>query len=160
VSQETRECVVGAAVIVLFALVLTYSYGGSRLKPAGGYLLDAAFNRVDGIAVGDEVRLAGIKVGSVDGQRLDDQHRAVLSLRLDSAVRLPVDTGVAIHTDGLFGTKFVVLDAGGEEDLLEPGDEIEFTQDSMRIDELLELIIAEGTAQRKKLKDDSANAKD
>ena len=148
-SQEVKETIVGAAVFVLFALVLAYSYGGSRLKPAAGYVLDAAFNRVDGISEGAEVRLGGIRVGVVEGQRLDENYRAVLRLRIDLDPRLSTDTAAAIHTDGLFGTKFVILDPGGEEEFLEPGGEIEFTQESMLVQELLELIISEGKAQRK-----------
>ena len=148
-SREAREIVIGGAVIVVLALVLAYSYGGSRVKPAVGvYTLIAKFNRVDGLAEGADVFLAGIKVGTVSGQTLDDNYRAVVALQLDSAVRLPADTAVAIHTDGLFGDKFVVLDPGGDEDTLEPGDEITFTQDAMIVSELLDLIISEGKALR------------
>ena len=141
---DDKETMVGGVVIVLFVLVLSYSYVGRHLQPKAGYTLDATFNRVDGLADGDTVNLGGIKVGVVDGQRLDEHYRAVLTLRVRENLELPTDTSVAIHTDGLFGTKFVVLEPGGETEMLKPGDEITFTQDSVRIDELLELIIAEG----------------
>ena len=148
--REAREIVYGGAVIVVLALVLAYSYGGGRVSSAvGAYTLTANFNRVDGLAEGADVYLAGIKAGTVSGQRLDDDYRAEVEMQIDAGVRLPTDTAVAIHTDGLFGTKFVVLDPGGEEDMLEPGDEITFTQDAMIVGELLDLIIAEGKANRK-----------
>ena len=149
-AREAREIVIGGAVVVVLALVLAYSYGGSRVKSAvGAYTLIAKFNRIDGLNDGAEVFLAGIKVGTVSGQTLDDDYRAVVALQLEPGVKLPADTAVAIHTDGLFGSKFVVLDPGGDEDMLEPGDEITVTQDAMIVSELLNLIISEGKALRK-----------
>ena len=131
--------------MIVVVLILAYSYGGSRVKSAAdAYTLTAKFNRIDGLFEGADVYLAGIKVGTVSGQTLDDDYRAVVALQIDAGINLPADTAVAIHTDGLFGTKFVVLDPGGEEDALEPGDEITFTQDAMIVGELLELIISEG----------------
>ena len=113
-AREAREIVIGGAVVVVLALVLAYSYGGSGVKSAvGAYTLIAKFNRIDGLNDGAEVFLAGIKVGTVSGQTLDDDYRAVVALQLEPGVKLPADTAVAIHTDGLFGSKFVVLDPGG-----------------------------------------------
>lgn len=148
--REAREIVFGGVVVALLVLILAYSYAGNQVEAAGGtYTLNAKFNRIDGLINGADVFLAGIKVGTVGGQSLDDNYRAVVSLKLDSGVKLPADTAVAIHTDGLFGSKFVVLDPGGEDDMLEPGDEITFTQDAMIVSELLDLIISEGKALRK-----------
>ena len=113
-ARDVREILVGMAVVVALALTLGLSYGGSRLKPVGGYPLTATFNRVDGLVVGDDVRLSGIKVGSVERQVLDGHYRAQVTLRITADVKLPTDTAVAIHTDGLFGTKFVILDPGAD----------------------------------------------
>lgn len=147
--REVREIAVGALIVAALALVLAYSYGGSRLKPAlGGYTVTATFNRIDGLPFGADVLLAGVKVGSVTGHGLDKHYRAVVTMLIDSGIRLPSDTAAAIHTDGLFGDKFMVLDPGGEEDKLGAGDEITFTQDAMIVEELLDLIIAEGRAAR------------
>ena len=147
-ARDVREILVGMAVVVALALTLGLSYGGSRLKPFGGYPLTATFNRVDGLIVGDDVRLSGIKVGSVERQVLDGHYRALVTLRIIADVKLPTDTAAAIHTDGLFGTKFVILDPGGEDTYLEPGDAVSYTQDAVLVDELLELIIAEGKARQ------------
>ena len=145
-ARDGREILVGMAVFVALVLALGLSYGGGRLKPAGGYALMATFNRVDGLSVGDDVRLSGVKVGGVERQVLDDNYRALVTLRITTDVKLPTDTAAAIHTDGLFGTKFVILDPGGDDAILEPGGNISFTQDAVLVDELLELIIAEGKA--------------
>ncbi len=152
-AHEVRQIVVGVTVIVAVALLLGFWFGGSRLKPVAGYVLNATFNRIDGLAEGADVRLGGIKIGVVEGQRLDQDYRAVLTFRMNSDIRLPTDTSAAIHTDGLFGTKFVILEPGGEAEMLEPGDEFSFTQGSVIVNELLELIISEGKAQRQKAAD-------
>jgi phospholipid/cholesterol/gamma-HCH transport system substrate-binding protein len=73
-------------------------------------------------------------------------------------VRIPTDTSVSIQTDGLFGRKFVVLEPGGDDTMLADGGVITFTQDSLIVGELLDLIIAEGRAQRAANKPDQTDA--
>ncbi|MDP6603733.1 MAG: MlaD family protein [Rhodospirillales bacterium] len=146
--RETQEVLVGAAIVAALAFLFLQSYKASEFKTIGANVLTATFNRVDGLVVGDEVRLGGIRVGSVQRMTLVDDFRARIALQLDAGVRIPTDSAAAIHTDGLFGTKFVVLDPGGEENYYENGDNISFTQDAVLVDELLELIIAEGKAKR------------
>ncbi len=146
---ETRESWVGAASLVGLGLLLVLSYGSRPDGTANGYDVLAAFNRIDGLAVGDPVRMAGVEIGSVAAERLrTGSYRAELVLRIESDVRLPRDTSAAIHTDGLFGSKFVVLEPGGETVHLGHGDRIDFTQDSMVVEDLLDLIISEGKAKR------------
>jgi phospholipid/cholesterol/gamma-HCH transport system substrate-binding protein len=145
-GRDGREILVGMAAFVTLVFALGLSYGAGRLKPTGGYALTATFNRVDGLSIGDDVRLSGMKVGDVESQLLDDNYRALVTFRITSDVKLPTDTAAAIHTDGLFGTKFVILDPGGEDATLKPGGNISFTQDAVLVDELLELVIAEGKA--------------
>ncbi len=152
-SPNAKEITVGGLAFLALALLLGFLYGGRELtaKAAGGdYIVVATFNRVDGLLVGAPVRLAGIQVGTVDGQSLDVHYRAVTTLRISSYVRLPTDTSVAIHTDGLFGSKYVVLEPGGDEEILGDGDEITWPQGAVIVSELLELIIAQGKANRRK----------
>ena len=67
---------------------------------------------------------------------------------IDGDVKIPKDSSAAIHTDGLFGSKFISLGPGAEEALLKDGDTITFTQDAVVVSELLDLIISEGKAKR------------
>jgi phospholipid/cholesterol/gamma-HCH transport system substrate-binding protein len=150
-SSEIKEIVVGAAALAVLALVLVVVYGGADKEARAGlatYRLFATFNRIDGLAVGDEVLVSGIQAGRVQSMELDPDFRARVTLRIDRAVQLPIDTAAAIHTDGLFGSKFVVLDPGGDEKMLEDGSVIEFTQDSVIVSELLDLVISEGKSMR------------
>ena len=148
-NENDRNAVVGGLVLAALVLAMAISYGGSKISDkaqVGSYSLTAVFNQVDGLFVGDEVRLGGLRVGKVAGQRLDKNFRAVVTLDIDSGVELPLDSSVAIHTDGLFGSKFVVLDPGGEMEVLKHGQSIDYTQDAVIVSELLDLIISEGHA--------------
>lgn len=151
-TRDNREIVIGGGALVALALILVFLYAGKEMTvkaAAGGYILHAAFDRVDGLPPGAEVRLGGIRVGRVDSQALDGYYRAQTSLLIDAGVKLPLDTSAAIHTDGLFGSKYVVLEPGGDEQYLKDGGRIESTQGSLIVGQLLDLIIARGRARLK-----------
>ena len=150
-SSEIKEILVGAAALVVLALVLIVVYGGADKEARAelaSYRVFAIFNRIDGLAVGNDVLVSGIPVGRVEGMDLDSDFRARVTMLIDRGVELPIDTAAAIHTDGLFGSKFVILDPGGDEKTLKDGSVIEFTQDSVVVSDLLDLIIREGKATR------------
>ncbi len=152
-TGDNKEIMVGALVMAGLALVFVFfQSGGEGAAQAarGEYVVKAAFSRVDGLGEGGEVRLGGIRVGTVSAQTLDSDFRAQVDLLIDQDVKLPLDTSAAIHTDGLFGSKYVVLEPGGEEEYPKDGDRITFTQGSVIVSELLELIISQGKANRRK----------
>jgi phospholipid/cholesterol/gamma-HCH transport system substrate-binding protein len=148
--DEMRRIVFGAGAVLLFVAVLVSTYAGVVVGAdmSSHYHVFAMFNRADGLAVGDDVQLSGVPVGKVDSMTLGPFYRARVGLRIAGDVHLPADTSVSIQTDGLFGRKFVVLEPGGEESMLADGSTITFTQDSLIVGELLDLIITEGRAQR------------
>lgn len=145
--SETKSIIVGGAIVLAFALVLVSVLGKKDTVSgpgAGKYRINAMFNRIDGLVEGDDVRVGGVKIGSVTTQRLDEDYRAIIGLDISVDVKLPRDSSAAIHTDSLFGSKFVILEPGGEEDVLLSGDTITFTQDAMIVSDLLDQIIEQG----------------
>lgn len=150
-NENDRNALVGGLVMGALVLAMVLSYGGEKISDkaqVGSYSLLTVFNRVDGLFAGDEVRMSGIRVGKVAMQDLDKDYRAVVTLDIDSNIEVPLDSSAAIHTDGLFGSKFVVLDPGGEMDILKDGEFIDYTQDAVIVGELLDLIISEGKAKK------------
>ena len=145
-----RQIIVGAVAVMVFGTVLVLTYMGVVVNPgtSSSYRLYAMFNRVDGLAIGDDVQVGGVPVGEVDSMTLGPNYRARVGFSVAEDVQIPEDTSVSIQTDGLFGRKFVVLEPGGAESMLADGGVITFTQDSLIVGELLELIIAEGRARR------------
>ncbi len=148
-AREVQEIVIGALTVLALAAVLVFMNARSEpLAATSGLVVQAKFNKVDGLADGAEVRMGGIAIGKVVDMKLDKQYRAVITLRFDDPVKLPKDSSASIHTDGLFGSKFVVLEPGAEEAPLKTGDVISYTQDALVVSDLLELIISEGKIAR------------
>jgi phospholipid/cholesterol/gamma-HCH transport system substrate-binding protein len=143
--RSVIETIMGAVVLVVAGLFLFFAYSSSNVRATDGYELIARFNKVDGLANGSDVRLSGIKVGSVIGQSLDPKtYRAVVRISVDSSLKLPEDTTARIQSDGLLGTAYMVLDPGGSEELLQPGGQIHYTQDAINLVDLLGRFIFSG----------------
>ena len=144
--EENRNILIGGAVLLVLLAGLAAVHVGSARQQAAGYPLLARFNKAEGVLPGTEVRLAGVAVGKVTGQKLDDDFRAVLTLRLAEQVKLPADSNAAIQTDGLLGAKFISLQPGGDDKILQPGEEIAYTQGSLSLQDLLDMIISQAEA--------------
>lgn len=128
-KEHLAEALAGLAVVVGAGLFLTFALDRTGSGSADSYVLDARFPNVAGINVGSDVRLSGMRVGSVTAQKLDPQtYQAVLTLSVDSAVQLPIDSSAAITSEGLLGGNFIALVPGGDPEMLRPGEEISDTQ--------------------------------
>jgi phospholipid/cholesterol/gamma-HCH transport system substrate-binding protein len=147
-QEENRNILVGAVMLLVLVVGLVAVHVNSAREKTIGYPLLARFDKAEGVAVGTEVRLAGVRVGKVTHQMLDDRFRAVLTLQLDPSVKLPKDSNAAVQTDGLLGAKFIALQPGGDENNLQPGEEIAYTQSSLSLQDLLDMIISQAEGAR------------
>lgn len=150
-KRETREILTGAATLVVLAVIFVFSYASDRLAAASGYDLIARFRNIDGLGIGSDVRLAGIRVGSVNEQRFDASNRqAVVTLRINSGVEVPTDSAAMIISQGILGSKFMRIEPGGDEMYFQDGDEFEYVQNSVILEDVLEKLIREVEAARGK----------
>ncbi|WP_114377075.1 outer membrane lipid asymmetry maintenance protein MlaD [Elioraea thermophila] len=136
--RSLAEVVAGAIVLAVAAVFLFYAvtHTGRSLGP--GYDLIAKFDRIDGLGPGADVKVSGVKVGSVVAQRLDPEtFLAVVTMRIDSSVRLPVDTSAEITSESLLGGRYIALVPGGSDRMLGPGGVIEATQSAVSLEALL-----------------------
>lgn len=132
------ETLIGAAVIAVALLFFGYAYTSTGSGAVSGYEVTAKFSRADGVNVGSDVRLSGIKVGTVSRMSLDPAtYNAVLTIALDNSVRLPNDSSVRITSEGLLGNQYLSIEPGGSQDKIAPGGEIEYTQGSVDLMGLL-----------------------
>jgi phospholipid/cholesterol/gamma-HCH transport system substrate-binding protein len=123
------EAFAGLVVIAVAAFFLAFALDRTGSTGTGSYHLSARFPNATGISVGSDVRVSGMKVGSVTAQKLDPAtYQAVVTLTVDRAVKLPLDSSAAITSEGLLGGSFIALVPGGEPEMLAPGDEITDTQ--------------------------------
>ena len=148
-KRDIFEPWIGAGIITgLVVIVLLIFAPGGFAK--GSYEITARFNRADGLKVGDTVRAAGVPVGRIEELRLDENFRVVVLLRIDNDVVLDTDATASIITDGLFGEKLIQLDIGGGEPIIGAGKEISFTEGSLVLEDLLELIISRAKQVRRR----------
>lgn len=146
-SHNTTEVLTGAGVLAIAAGFLIYmaQVGGIGGGAAGDATYTASFRSAEGIGVGTDVRLAGVKVGSVLDMDLDPEtFRAETLLSVDPRVQLPDDTAVVISSEGLLGGSFVELLPGGSPFSLDPGSEILDTQSSVSVVQLLLKFVSGG----------------
>lgn len=101
------ETLVGAFVVAVSAIFLSYGYSVSDMSPKPGYKLVAEFDRIDGLTVGSDVRMSGIKVGTVIDQELNKQNfYATVTLTINDDIELPDDTSAKITMEGLLGGNY------------------------------------------------------
>lgn len=126
------ETLIGALVVIIAGVFLFYGYTTSGMRSANGYHVKAEFDRVDGLTTGSDVRLSGIKVGTVVSQAIDPKnYQAVVMLSLAPDVKIPDDSSAKITSEGLLGSNYIALTPGGSTDYLQDGGEISFTQGSV-----------------------------
>lgn len=144
-ARNILETIMGAVVLLVAGAFFVFAYQQSAIKDVDGYGIYATFSDVSGISLGAEVRIGGMKIGVVEDMTLDPEtYQAQLRLQLREDIELPKDSSAAIASTGLLGDKFVKLEPGGAEAMLEPGDTIRFTQSSISFEELLGKFVFSG----------------
>jgi phospholipid/cholesterol/gamma-HCH transport system substrate-binding protein len=141
------ETLIGAVVVAVAALFFIFAYTSTGSGSISGYNVLARFNRVDGINVGTDVRMSGIKVGTVSNMGLDAQSfSAVLTLSLENTVKIPDDSSARITSQGLLGNQYISIEPGGSMDYLKAGGEIENTQGAIDLMGLLGKVVFGGAS--------------
>ena len=131
--ENIGEAIVGLLVVILAVWFVMFAWnrtgGGER---AGSIKVTAVFPNASGISQGADVRISGLKVGSVLGLSLDPQsYQVKVQIALNPDVKLPADSSAAITSEGLLGSNFVQFTPGGSPTMLKTGDTITDTQGAM-----------------------------
>ncbi len=136
--RGVAEILTGAAVLAVSVGVLFYAVSHSGQTTAAGYPLQARFERIDGLAIGSDVRIAGVKVGTVTDARIDPKDFiATVSMTVRPDILLPKDSSAEITSESLLGGKYLSLSPGGDDAVLKPGQTITITQSSISLEQLL-----------------------
>jgi len=146
-SENRAELLVGALVLAVAVGFVAYAAASvGAVQGGGGYALTASFRSAQGVSVGTDVRLAGVKVGSVAAMELNPEtFRADATLALREGLELPDDSSAVIASEGLLGGNFVELQPGGSPFNYEPGDQIFDTQGAISLIELLSQFVGSGS---------------
>lgn len=132
------EIIVGTVVLLSAAVFFFKSFNQSKTSSSSSYKVFAKFENADGVSIGSDVKISGVKIGSVSGQSLDEKtFRAQIELTISDDVKLASDSSAKIASEGLLGSKYIAINPGADEENLKNGDEIQFTQSSVNLEELL-----------------------
>lgn len=136
--RNSLETALGAVVLLVAAFFLWFAYKSANTAPAQGYELKAGFDSITGLNNGADVRISGIKIGSVSALELDPQtYRAQVTMVIDPRFQVPEGSSLRIASESLLGGKFISLEPGGSEEMLKPGGIIAQTQSSVDLEGLL-----------------------
>ena len=139
-GRSLAEVATGAVILAVALLFLGYAVlnSGRGTVNGDGLRLTARFDRIDGLSNGADVRIAGVRVGSVTDTRIDPRtFGAELTMRVDSGLKLPDDTSAEVTSEGLLGGRYVSLVPGGSDKVLADGGRITQTQGSVSLESLL-----------------------
>lgn len=138
-SHSATEVAVGGVVLAaaLFFGAYTVQSTGFSLSSAG-YPLSASFRSIEGVSVGTEVRLAGVKIGTVTDIALNTEtYRADTQISVIGGIEIPDDSAIIVASEGLLGGNYIEISPGGSPFFFDPGDEIIDTQGSVSLITLL-----------------------
>jgi phospholipid/cholesterol/gamma-HCH transport system substrate-binding protein len=156
--RSIAEVLTGAIVLLVAAGFLAYAVAHSGRSGSSGYSLFAKFDHIDGLAAGADVRVAGVKVGSVTSTTIDPKsYLAVVGLTVRDDIKLPKDSSAEITSESLLGGKYLALVPGGDETMLTPGQTITITQGSVSLEQLLGKFIFSVTSMKSGSDGDNAS---
>ena len=138
-TESKTEILVGGLVLAVAVGFLVFAGQTTGMtRGAEEYRLNASFRSIDGVSIGTDVRMAGVKIGRVTDISLDPEtYRARTVFTVEQGIEVPDDSAVSISSEGLLGGNYVEIQPGGSPFYLASGDEIEFTQSSIGLISLL-----------------------
>ncbi len=137
-KRSIIETILGAVVLFAALFFLFFSYGKANVSSVDGYSISANFSGIGGLAVGDDVRVSGVKVGTVHSVDLDPAtYLARVTMSVEPHIELPRDTAALISSESLLGGKYMALEPGASEDMLINGGVIQYTQAPQNLEQLL-----------------------
>ncbi|HKQ10336.1 MAG TPA: outer membrane lipid asymmetry maintenance protein MlaD [Rhizomicrobium sp.] len=128
------ETLIGAAVVAIALVLAALAYFRTGAGGLSGYEVNARLAKVDGLAVGTDVRLAGIKVGSVSGLTLDPQtYLVTVHMDIHNDIKLPMDSSILVTQAGFLGGQYLSITPGGDDKMMAAGAFFENAQGSIDV---------------------------
>ena len=118
------ETLLGAFVIFVAVYFLVFASSLVRVRTSDGYKIQLKFTKVGNLAVGSDVRVSGIKIGSVSSLALDKNYMASVTVVINPTIKLPTDSEATVTSDGIMGNQYIRIEPGKAHAVLKPGDSI------------------------------------
>jgi len=141
-KKNAVETILGAVVLLMAGTFISLAMNMVDVGEVNGYEVSAAFLKVGGLTDGSDVRLNGVKIGTVSDLSLDyETYDAVVKMSIRSDIRLPVDSVASIGSSGIIGGKFIAIRPGGEKDVVAEGGALAKTEDFKSLEDQVGEII-------------------
>lgn len=142
-NTDLGETAIGAVVVVVAVALIVFGYMHVGSGGFSGYEIQARVDKVDGLGVGTDVRLAGVKIGSVSDLTLDPKtYLVTLHMTIRNDVKIPDDSSLQATGANLLGTPYISITPGGDDKMLGPGGMIENAQGSINMMDLINRFIS------------------
>ena len=140
--RNAVETVLGAVVLLVAGMFVYFAYNTAQVKAIDGYNIKASFFKIGGLTTGSDVRINGIKVGTVTNARLDPEtFDAVIEMSIKPDIKLPTDTIAAIGSEGIVGGKYVRITPGSAKEIISDNGSISETKDFRSLEDQVGEII-------------------
>jgi phospholipid/cholesterol/gamma-HCH transport system substrate-binding protein len=141
-KRSLVETFLGGVVVIVAVGFFIFALQATEVGAVDGYGLKARFLKVGGLEVGSDVRISGVKVGTVTDRQLDTvSFEAIVLFTVRSDLQLPVDTQAVVTSEGLLGNKYLRLIPGSASDIVAHGSEIAQTRDYRTLEDTVSEII-------------------
>ena len=141
-GRNAVETVLGAMVLMVAGMFMYFALDTAQVKAITGYKISAIFFKVGGLTAGSDVRISGIKIGTVTSSHLDPEtFDAVIEMSIAANIKLPKDSKAMIGSEGIVGGKYIRLEPGTSKETIKPGGEITKTQDFRSLEDQVGEII-------------------
>lgn len=136
-QRNIIETIMGGVVLIVAVFFVVFAFTSAGGGGVSGYEVEARFDNASGLGPGTDVRMSGVKIGTVTQQSLDPEtFSAVVTMVIQKDLPLPLDSSARIIPDGLLGGNFVELQPGGDTENIADGGSIQYTQGSINIIDL------------------------
>lgn len=129
-QNNTVETIIGALVVAVAVAFIFFAWrttGGA----IGGYEISAKLARVDGLSVGTDVRLSGIKIGEISSMTLNPNYLVTVHMTIHKDIEIPDDSSLAVTSSGVLGSSYISISPGGDDTMLKDGGQIKMAQGSV-----------------------------
>lgn len=132
------ETITGAIVLLVAGIFFAFGYQFSSSSRMQTIKVFANFDRIDGVSIGNDVRMGGVTIGHVNHTSIDKKNfKAIVAMDVDVSLKIPKDSSAEIVSESLMGGKYINISPGGDDEILKQGDTITLTQSSVSLEGLL-----------------------
>lgn len=137
-TLETISGICAIALIIAVIYIFSSNTHDDKITDSNSYILTASFSNIDGIIIGSDIKISGIKIGEVRNIKLEN-YRAKLLFNILSNYQIPDDSEAAVTTSGIMGDKYINIVPGISDDNFNNNDQINHTRSAINLENIISI---------------------